>query len=224
MPDVVRSAVLEWAHSSRLACHPGSCQTLAIVQRHFWWPTMVPDVSAFGAACTVCAQNKTPQQAPAGLLQPLPVHHRPWSHISLDFVMGLPPSEGNIAILTVVDRFSKATHFIPLLKLPSAKETAQLMVQHVFRIHGLPVDMVSDRGPQFLSQFWKMFCILIESSASLSSGFHPSPMACQSEPTRNLRPHCAAWSPITPPPGARACVGGIHLQHPSLRCHGPIGI
>ncbi|CDQ60113.1 unnamed protein product [Oncorhynchus mykiss] len=47
------------------------------------------------------------------------------------------------------------------------------MVQHVFRIHGLPVDMVSDRGPQFLSQFWKAFCTLIGSSASLSSGFHP---------------------------------------------------
>jgi hypothetical protein len=108
---------------------------------------MVPDVTAFIAACTVCAQNKTPWQAPSGLLQPLPVPHHPWSHISLNFVTGLPPSDGNTVILMVVDRFSKAAHFIPLPKLPSAKETAQFMVQHVFWIHGLPVDMVSDRGP-----------------------------------------------------------------------------
>lgn len=69
--------------------------------------------------------------------------------------MGLTPSEGNTAILTVVDQFSKAAHFIPLPKLPSAKEKAQFMVQHLFRIHGLPADMVSDWGPQFLSRFWK---------------------------------------------------------------------
>ncbi len=73
----------------------------------------------------------------------------------------------------MVDRFSKAAHFIPLPKLPSAKETAQLMVDHVFKIHGLPTDVVSDRGPQFTSQFWGEFCRLIGASSSLSSGFHP---------------------------------------------------
>jgi hypothetical protein len=104
---------------------------------------MVPDVSAFVAAFTVCTQNKTPRQAPSGLLQPPPAPHRPWSHIALDFVTGLPPSDGNTVILTVVDQSSKAAHSIPLPKLPSTKETAQLMVQHVFQIHGLPVDMVS---------------------------------------------------------------------------------
>ena len=97
---------------------------------------MVPDVSAFITAYTVCTQNKTPRQAPSSLLQPLLVPHRPGSHISLDFVTGLPRLDGNTVILMVVDRLSKAAQFIPLPKLPSAKETAQLMVQHVFRIHG----------------------------------------------------------------------------------------
>jgi hypothetical protein len=93
---------------------------------------------------TLCVCTGTPRQALEGLLQPLLIPHRPWPHITLDFVTGLPPSDGNlIEILTVVDMFSKAGHLIPLPKLPSAKETAQLMVQHVFQIHGLPVDMVS---------------------------------------------------------------------------------
>lgn len=84
-----------------------------------------------------------------------------------------PRSAGNTVILTVVDRFSKSAHFIPLPKLPSAKGTAQIMVDHVFKLHGLPTDIVSDRGPQFASQFWREFCRLIGASASLSSGFHP---------------------------------------------------
>ncbi len=88
-----------------------------------------------------------------GLLHPLPIPHRPWSHLSLDFVTGLPPSQGNTVILVVVDRFSKAAWFIPLPKLPSAKETAELIMNHVFREFGIPLDIVSDRGPQFSSRF-----------------------------------------------------------------------
>lgn len=72
--------------------------------------------------------------------------HRPWSDISPDFVTGLPPSEGNTTILTVVDRFSKMVPFIPLPKMPSAKETANVMLRHVFRLHGFPKDMVSHPG------------------------------------------------------------------------------
>ncbi len=83
------------------------------------------------------------------------------------------PSQGNTVVLTVVDRFSKAAHFIPLPKLPSAKQTAITVVDHVFRIHGLPMDVVSDRGPQFVSKFWGEFCRLLGPSVSLSSGFHP---------------------------------------------------
>ncbi|XP_057186466.1 uncharacterized protein LOC130552262 [Triplophysa rosa] len=134
---------------------------------------MAADVKQFVLACTICAQNKSLNHPPAGLLRPLPIPSRPWSHIALDFVTGLPVSMGNTVILSVVDRFSKAVHFIPLPKLPSARETAQLMVDHVFRLHVLPVDVVSDRGPQFSSWFWKEFCRQIGASASLSSGFHP---------------------------------------------------
>ncbi|KAJ7992780.1 hypothetical protein DPEC_G00282250 [Dallia pectoralis] len=85
----------------------------------------------------------------------------------------LPESEGNTVILTVVDRFSKLTHFVPLPKLPSARGTADLLVREVFRIHGLPCDVVSDRGPQFSSAVWKAFCTAIGATVSMSSGFHP---------------------------------------------------
>ncbi len=71
----------------------------------------------------------------------------------MDFVTYLAPSSGNTMVLAVVDRFSKVVHLLPLLKLPSAMETAVIVFDHVLCIHGLPLDMVSDRGPQFTSKF-----------------------------------------------------------------------
>uniref|UniRef100_A0A4W5MVC4 Integrase catalytic domain-containing protein n=2 Tax=Hucho hucho TaxID=62062 RepID=A0A4W5MVC4_9TELE len=91
----------------------------------------------------------------------------------MDFITGLPPSQGNTTIMVIVDRFSKAGRFIPLPKLPTAKETAELVINHVFRVFGIPQDIVSDRGPQFSSRFWRAFCQLLGATVSLSSGFHP---------------------------------------------------
>ncbi len=173
VPDTARSQVLQWGHSSRLTCHPGFHRTLKFLQQSFWWPTMAQDTREFVAACTDCARSKASHRPPAGMLHPLPIPSRPWSHIAVDFVTGLPTSNGNTVILTVVDRFSKSVHFVPLPKLPSALETANILVTEVFRVHGIPVDIVSDRGPQFASQVWQAFCKALGASASLSSGYHP---------------------------------------------------
>ena len=91
----------------------------------------------------------------------------------MDFVTGLPPSQGNTTILTIVDRFSKSVRLVALAKLPTAAETAELLTNHVFRLYGLPRDIVSDRGPQFTSRVWQAFCAGIGATASLSSGYHP---------------------------------------------------
>lgn len=109
------------------------------------WPTLLADVCMYVSTCTVCAQAKT---------------GCPWSHIFS-------------AILTIVDCFSKMVHFVPLVKLPSAKETTDRLIHHIFRIHGLPRDIVSDRGSQFTACFWVEFCQLLGIIVSLPSGFHP---------------------------------------------------
>uniref|UniRef100_A0A3B3HIF1 Gypsy retrotransposon integrase-like protein 1 n=1 Tax=Oryzias latipes TaxID=8090 RepID=A0A3B3HIF1_ORYLA len=173
VPTNLRSDVISWGHTSRVSCHGGVRRTLNLLRRRFFWPSMEKDVREFVAACTTCARSKASHSAPAGLLQPLPIPSRPWSHIALDFVTGLPPSQGNSVILTVIDRFSKMAHFIPLSQLPSATETAQVLVDQVFRHHGIPLDIVSDRGPQFISQVWKAFCSALGATVSLTSGYHP---------------------------------------------------
>ena len=102
VPHKVRSVVLEWAHSSSFACRPGV--RLALLYHRFWWKSVRRDTEEFVASCLVCARSKTNSQQPQGLLQPLPVPHRP--HIAIDFVTGLPESQGHSVILTIVDRFS----------------------------------------------------------------------------------------------------------------------
>ncbi len=173
VPNTIRSEVLQWGHAAPSSGHPGVLRTLRRIQSKFWWPNMGTDVRRMVAACSTCTRNKEPRDLPQGKLHPLPIPRRPWSHISMDFVSGLPNSQGNTVILVVVDRFSKACHLIPASKIPTAGQTAELLMQHVFRIHGFPQDMVSDRGSQFTSRFWKAFGRLIGSTISLSSGFHP---------------------------------------------------
>lgn len=158
VPPAVRSAVLLWGHDSRLFCHPGVRRTREVVAQRFWWPRLSQDVRCFVAACRVYTQQKTSFRPPAGLLHPLSVPRRPWSHITMDFITSLPVSQGQSVILTVVDQFSKACHFVPLSRLPSAQETARLMIHHVFRLHGLPRDV---------------FCRGLGASVSLSLGYHP---------------------------------------------------
>ncbi len=117
VPEGLRSNVIQWGHCSNVACHPGIGRTMFLVKQRFWWRAMARDIREFVLACSVCARGKTSNRPPEGLLQPLSVPSRPWSHIALDFVTALPPSLGNTVVLTVVDRFSKAAHFIPLPKI-----------------------------------------------------------------------------------------------------------
>ena len=184
---------------------------------------MEKDCRDFVAACEVCARAKASHQPPAGLLHPLPVPGRPCSHIALDFVTGLPPSNGNTTILTVVDWFSKSVHLIPLPKLPSSLETARLLVHHVFCLHGIPQDIVSDRGPQFTSQVWKSFCQALGPQSACRQGTTPRPMDRPSGRTRTWGWPLGVWRTVTPPHGVPTSLGSsTHSTSSSalpLRCH-----
>ncbi|KAI2654269.1 Transposon Tf2-6 polyprotein [Labeo rohita] len=178
----------------RSSGHPGIEATLYLLKNRFWWPTMRLDTINFIKTCAACNTAKVPRRLPAGLLQPLPVPQRPWSHVAVDFVTDLPPSNGYTTILSVVDRFSKACRFIPLPKLPSAIETAEALCNWVFRLYGLPEDIVSDRGPQFTSRLWTTFFRQLGVNVSLTSGYNPQANGqverLNQELTRFLRTYC----------------------------------
>ncbi len=107
--------------------HPGLTVCIQLLSNKFWWSTLRTDIIVFIKNCVTCNTSKSSKQMPAGLLQPLPIPQRPWSHIAIDFITDLPNSKGNTTILTVIDRFSKSCHLIPLPKLPTALETAEVL-------------------------------------------------------------------------------------------------
>lgn len=94
-------------------------------------------------ACDVCARNKTEKVASSGLLQPLPIPQQAWTDNSMDFV-GVPKSKGKDVILVVVDRLAKYGHFLALVHPFSAKDMGKLFLQQVYRLHVVPVRIVTD--------------------------------------------------------------------------------
>lgn len=100
----------------------------------------------------------------------------PWSHLNIDFITDVPQLEGNTTILVVVDRFSCSIKLVALPALPTAMEVAKIIFHHIFRYYGIPDDIVSNQGPQFVSclkRVWGAFMEKLGVSVSLTSGYHP---------------------------------------------------
>ena len=139
--------VLQYCHDSPLAGHFGTQKTLELVTRKYWWPHLREFFMDYVHTCDVCCRSKIPRHRPYGLLQPLPIPIGPWKSISMDFITNLPISKGYHAILTMVDRLTKMAHFLPCVKNFTSQDTTNIVTQEVFKLHGLPDDSISDRGP-----------------------------------------------------------------------------
>ncbi|KAK3569679.1 hypothetical protein QTP86_002624 [Hemibagrus guttatus] len=168
-----RTSLILSAHTSLGTGHPGINETLSLLKDRFWWPNMAADIRRYVQGCEECAMSKDPRHLPSGKLLPLPVSNRPWSHLGVDFITDLPTSRSHTCIFVVVDRFSKSCHLLRLKGPPTALQAAELMFNHVFWYFGIPEDIVSDRGPQFISIVWRAFFTRLGVAVNLSSGYHP---------------------------------------------------
>ncbi len=165
--------VMALHHDHILAGHFGYRKTLDLIQRRYWWKGMSKDIKDYVSSCDVCQKSKTSRQAPSGKLIPLPIPERNWQNITMDFIVKLPKSNRYDSILVIVDRRSKMAHFIPCNETITAEGTAKLVFDHVVCKHGMPQSIVSDRGPQFKSHFWKKLWNLLGSKVNLSTAYHP---------------------------------------------------
>jgi len=156
-----------------VAGHPGRARTLELVSRSFYWPHQRKYVNRYVDHCDTCKRIKPIRHAPFGLLKPLTPPHRPWDSISMDFITGLPVTNGHNALWVVVDRLTKMAHFVACNDTMNPEGLADSFIKHVVRSHGIPSDIISDRGTLFTSGFWGRITKALGISRSLSTAFHP---------------------------------------------------
>jgi transposase InsO family protein len=170
----LRRSLLFECHDTALAGHLGRDKTYARLQEHFWWPRMYYEVKQYVNTCPSCQRNKPSSQPPLGHLQPLPIPDYPWQWITMDFITQLPvTSTGHDALFVVVDRLTKVITCIPTTTNVTAQQVADLFIQHVFRLHGLPSIIVSDRDPKFTSDFWQHLFLRLGTRLAMSTTNHP---------------------------------------------------
>ncbi|OMO90520.1 reverse transcriptase [Corchorus capsularis] len=169
----LRILLMRESHEGGLMGHFGVDRTYDILHEHFFWPKMRHDVGTYVVSCIVCLQAKSTSK-PHGLYNPLPIPHEPWTHISMDFVLGLPRSKrGKDSIFVVVDRFSKMAHFIACTKTDDAINVANLFFKEIVRLYGMPRTIVSDRDAKFLSHFWRTLWAKLGTKLLFSITCHP---------------------------------------------------
>eukprot|EP00253_Pinus_taeda_P012316 PITA_12316 len=135
---------------------------------------MKKEVIDYLARCIECQQVKVEHQHPAGLLQPLPIPEWKWEVITMDFIIGLPKSKkGNDSIMVVVDKLRKSAHFIPVQSTYRAAQVANIFMQNIFRLHGLPKTIISDRDVKFTSAFWRTLFEGLGTQLNFSTTYHP---------------------------------------------------
>ncbi|KAI1676228.1 reverse transcriptase [Pyrenophora tritici-repentis] len=171
-PDL-QAALLRMYHESPVTGHMGRARTYESLSREYYWPGMLEYVERWIQNCHSCKRSNASREAKQGVLRPLPIPAQAWQDVSMDFITYLPESQGYDAILVVVDRLTKMRHFIACHGTCDAEEVSRLFTKHVWKIHGLPKTIVSDRGPQFVAEFWKHLTRRLGITPLLSTAYHP---------------------------------------------------
>ena len=133
---------------------------------------MTKEVKQYMEGCDQCQRMKNRAEMPAGKLRPNQIPEKPWQHISVDFITKLPVSKGHDLILVVCDRFLKMSHFVATTEKTTAEGLARLFRDNVWKLHGLPESVISDRGPQFAAGMTKELNKMLGIETKLSMAYH----------------------------------------------------
>jgi len=173
----LRRRILFSEHDDIVRGHPGSFKTIQFVREKYYWPSLDKFVKHYVSSCEKCQRNKYRQSKPPGLLNPLPIPEARWQHITMDFMTGLPESEGFNAIWVIIDRLSKRAHFLTVLMKDEGSDApncAKVFRRDYQRLHGLPETIISDRDVRFNSAFWQSLMTIQGVKHSMSSAFRPN--------------------------------------------------
>ena len=143
------TTIIPQCHDSSLAGQRGTAKSTERVSRQYYRPKMSKTIKRYVKNCDTCQRSQAVRHAPYGLLQPKEVPDHPWRSIAMDLITDLPEPDRYDTILVVIDRLTKITHFISCRKDLDARQFTTLFIQHIVRLHGIPRDIITDRGSLF---------------------------------------------------------------------------
>ena len=129
-------------------------------------------VGMYVSHCNLCLHTKIQRHLLTGELQPLPIPEERWDVISVDFISELPELGGYDSVMVAVDSVGKCSHFVKTVTTVTATGAANLYLRNVWKLHGLPWKVISDRGPQFVAAFMKELYRLLGIEAATSTAYH----------------------------------------------------
>ena len=146
---------------------------------------MSQSIGQYCATCDMCLRTKVQRHRPIGELHPLPIPEERWKVVSVDFVVELPESNGYDAVMCMVESTTKHAHFISTHMTVSALGVARLYLHHVWKLHGLPSIIISDRGGQFVAQFTQELYRLLGIKIAALMAYHLQTMGRRNAYTKN---------------------------------------
>ena len=170
----IKKTILNDKHESLLGAHRSYKKTLSLISRYFYLPNMKKELKEYVESCQRSQEAKSRNQKQLGLLRPFPPPAQKWEEIAMDFIFELPRTKDNkTGIMVVVDKLSKGTHFIPIESKHNAERTAATFYKEIYKHHGLPRKIVSDRDSRFTGNFSIELMKLLNVKLNLSTAFHP---------------------------------------------------
>ena len=176
-PPTLAALLIRHVHKQPSTGHPGRNRMVRLLSARFHLKNLAQRVAKYLKNCLVCCKLAR-HTIPPPFCRPLPVPDSPWRHISVNIVGPLPTSDGFNMIMVVVDCLTKMRHYIPCTAKEADSETsapamARLFLDHIFRLHGIPDTIVSDRGSQFIFAFWEHLTSSLGIKRKLSTAYHP---------------------------------------------------
>jgi hypothetical protein len=160
-------------HDTPIGGHSGFLVSYQKIKRLFSWTGMKQMIKTWCSQCPVCQQAKVERVKYPGLLQPLPIPDGAWKMITMNFIEGLPMSDHSNCIMVVVDKFSKYSHFVPLCHPFTALGVAHHFMDNIFKLHGFPSTIITDRDRIFTSALWKEMFKIAGVELRFTTAYHP---------------------------------------------------
>jgi transposase InsO family protein len=171
--DNLRTRLIKEAYNQVSTAYSGRDKTYRLIRLRYYWRGILADIERYIKNYYFCHRTDIPRDKIPGFFYFLFIPDRPWQHVTIDFKSIPPSKEGYNMVFVVINYFNKQAVFFSCHKTVTAEDIARFYIDAIFRYKDLSESIISDRGPQFVSYFWKEFCRILGIKLKLSTAYHP---------------------------------------------------